>query len=114
MLKQFEILVDLHDRYCQPHRHYHTLAHVGKMFDCAADHALALTQEEVLAVWFHDSVYDPVHPAQNEELSSALAFSYVYSLGGNAMASVVKTIILDTKEHIPTCMESPKDRKSVV
>jgi predicted metal-dependent HD superfamily phosphohydrolase len=56
----------------EPIRHYHTPVHVMGMF-CHADKVgFALTPIQELAVWFHDSVYDPVATrGTNEEKSAA-------------------------------------------
>lgn len=101
-----DILLDLQVRYSEPDRHYHTLAHIGKMFDCAKDANIKLSEEQIWAVWFHDAIYDVKDPSQNEYKSAQLAFSYIYNFNGALSAKVVETIILDTKHHVPSCSES--------
>ena len=65
---------DLAARYSEPHRAYHTLAHVAEClteFDGARD--LATYPDEVeLAIWFHDAVYDP-HRHDSEVQSAEMA-----------------------------------------
>ena len=62
-------------RYREPHRRYHTLAHVT---DCLAQAAastdLTTSQRDLLetALWFHDAVYDPIR-RDNEAASGRLA-----------------------------------------
>jgi predicted metal-dependent HD superfamily phosphohydrolase len=72
------IFAALAERYGEPHRAYHTLAHVARClweFDHArllADHA----DEVELALWFHDAIYDP-HAADNEVRSAAWAVRFL-------------------------------------
>jgi predicted metal-dependent HD superfamily phosphohydrolase len=64
--------------YSEPHRHYHTLEHLADMFrvvgrlsgGCADPRAVRL------AVWFHDAVYDPRAP-DNEERSAELVAEWL-------------------------------------
>ena len=64
----FDMLVAAHS---EPHRHYHTLTHVGEMVRVVGRLADTAQDPEAiqLAVWFHDSVYDP--KAKNNEARSA-------------------------------------------
>lgn len=78
-LRPFERLVE---RYAEPHRHYHTLAHVQHClleFDAIrdlADHADSVE----MAVWFHDAIYDP--KAKDNEARSADLARVVLDVGG--------------------------------
>ena len=62
-------------RYAEPHRRYHTAAHLAKVLrtidELAGDHDLFLVR---LGAWFHDAVY-AIPPGQlpNEEASARLA-----------------------------------------
>jgi predicted metal-dependent HD superfamily phosphohydrolase len=62
------VFAELVKRYSSPERHYHTLMHIEAMLELLPQPSPAL----VLAVWFHDAVYD-THSADNEERSAALA-----------------------------------------
>lgn len=64
----FDRLVAAHS---EPHRHYHTLEHVAEMLKVVGRLAEASNDSEAiqLAVWFHDSMYDP--RARDNEARSA-------------------------------------------
>jgi Uncharacterized protein conserved in bacteria len=80
-------------RYSEPHRHYHTLAHIEHLLEL-----LPHADETVLAaVWFHDAIYDG---PQNEERSAALARSALTELNFSAESiALVERMILATKTH---------------
>ncbi|GAA1803741.1 metal-dependent phosphohydrolase [Planosporangium flavigriseum] len=65
---------DLITRWSQPHRHYHTTDHLAAVLTVVDRYAdLAPDADAVrLAAWFHDAVYDPRAP-DNEERSAQLA-----------------------------------------
>ena len=65
---------DLVARYAEPHRAYHTLAHVAECLTTldGARHLAVYPDEVELAVWFHDAIYDP-HREDNEAQSAELA-----------------------------------------
>ena len=67
----FERLQALH---AEPHRHYHTAAHVNALLrhlDAERGHAARPDRIE-LAIWFHDAVYKPTSKT-NEADSAAMA-----------------------------------------
>ena len=73
---------DLLARWSEPHRRYHTAAHLAVMLDVIEAHAgLADDADAVrLAAWFHDAVYE-VFASDNEERSAELAVAALGSLG---------------------------------
>ena len=91
--------------YAEPHRAYHTRAHIG---DClaklAAVDGLSAADRRRLewAIWWHDAVYDPTR-ADNEDLSADLARRDLPALGASAddVDEVVRLILL-TKGHTVT------------
>src|ERR1051325_7755552 len=65
---------ELAARYNEPHRAYHTLAHIADCLDQfeAAKHLAEEPLAVELAIWFHDAVYDS-RASANEERSVDLA-----------------------------------------
>jgi predicted metal-dependent HD superfamily phosphohydrolase len=89
---------DLEARYSDPHRHYHTLVHIGEML------ALLPHADETLlaAVWFHDAVYGG---EGNEERSAELAHRALTELGfPAAIIEDVQILILATRTHDPSTL----------
>jgi predicted metal-dependent HD superfamily phosphohydrolase len=62
------------ERYCEPHRAYHTVQHLRECLE-RFDEVCALAVHPAtveLALWYHDAIYD-VHSKTNEADSAALA-----------------------------------------
>jgi predicted metal-dependent HD superfamily phosphohydrolase len=86
--------------YSQDHRHYHTLEHVTTLFQLASSHSIRLSIPQILAIWYHDAIYDPTRK-DNEENSCKLLLQHHE---GNS--AIIKgylnraiNIIMDTKYH---------------
>lgn len=85
----------------EPHRHYHTLQHLAECLDWMASpevRALAIHPHEVvLALGFHDVVYD-VHRHDSEQRSADLAAGVLGAAGvaPEAIARIV-ALVLDTR-----------------
>jgi predicted metal-dependent HD superfamily phosphohydrolase len=102
------LLTKLRRCYAEPHRHYHSLAHIEALQRWFAQHH-ALAREPALidaAIWFHDAVYD-TRRQDNEARSAAMATE---ELGGLAwpVAAVerVAALVLTTQHH----QADPADR----
>jgi predicted metal-dependent HD superfamily phosphohydrolase len=67
--RTLNIATEIITRYTELHRAYHTLIHPLKMFQAAEKAEADLTDAQILAIWFHDIVYDP--RSKNNELASA-------------------------------------------
>lgn len=88
--------------YAEPHRAYHTGAHIA---DCLAKLAriegLGGHQRQLLtwAIWWHDAIYDPARP-DNEEASAEMARRDLADMGvGRADLDEVARLILLTMGH---------------
>lgn len=85
--------------YRAPDRAYHTLQHLGECFD-RLDEAGELMEragEVLVALWFHDAVYD-TRSSANEADSAAWAARVLREQGaGNACVARVERLILATR-----------------
>ena len=86
----------------EPHRRYHDLAHlaavlglVGELATAAADPAAVR-----LAAWYHDAVYDPTRP-DNEQVSAQRARAGLRGLVPDERIDAVERLVLLTAGHDP-------------
>ena len=104
-------LAILTEAYMEPHRKYHTLDHITRMFNTARDHKLTLTDEQYIAIWFHDFIYWPQSQV-NEEMSAQYCVEFLQDHPSfnnyivEISSSTVARIITDTKDHIATHPQS--------
>ena len=83
--------------YAEPHRRYHTPAHIGHClgeFDLAAD-AMDDADAVEMALWFHDAVHDP-RASDNEVRSAALFSAWATSPAQSGFNEKVGDLILMT------------------
>jgi predicted metal-dependent HD superfamily phosphohydrolase len=85
--KAYPAFDKLVEAYTEPHRHYHTLEHVGEVLRVVG--RLKGGPAVQLAVWYHDAVYDP-RAKDNEARSADLAERELAVLG--LSAEVVKHV----------------------
>lgn len=94
-------------RYCEPHRYYHTLEHIGEMLRIVnkLHHSPATFLELYLSVWFHDVVYEPGENT-NELRSAELAVEWLQKAGmsqelTNRVSELVRaTAHFESQAHI--------------
>jgi predicted metal-dependent HD superfamily phosphohydrolase len=87
----------------EPHRHYHTLQHLGEcMTQFGEVRAMAEHPGEVaLGLWFHDAFYEPRRD-DNELRSADWASSCIAKAGAGAeVAQRVHSLIMQTRHKIP-------------
>lgn len=95
--------------YAQPHRRYHTLAHIQRMLELVGT---GISDELRLAILFHDAVYEPFSQ-DNEERSCALFRTFVSMHGSRADAERVCALIMATKDHF-TATDGDDDAGRIV
>ncbi|MEE2887928.1 MAG: hypothetical protein VX951_10925 [Planctomycetota bacterium] len=99
-----ELILDLSRRYCEPHRHYHTLDHIAYLLMMGRE--MDLSDEQILSIWFHDAIYEP-QSATNEADSAALAVEMLTARAyPEASIEIVRQIVIDSEKHIPTIPEA--------
>lgn len=77
-----KVLDELAAAYADPHRAYHTLEHIAVLLRLLEEHGDRAADHDalVLAILFHDAVYDPAR-ADNEAASAELAAARLTGLG---------------------------------
>jgi len=90
ILEKYNINPNILEKYDEPHRFYHNWEHIEYML-IKASIKYTLTDELVLAIIFHDIIYDPKSKV-NEEKSADLFYSYVKN-------KEIYNAILDTETH---------------
>jgi predicted metal-dependent HD superfamily phosphohydrolase len=87
--------------YAEPQRHYHNRQHIAECLE-EFDQARHLAKQPIaveLALWLHDTVYEP-KAGDNEERSAALAKACLNECGiGAPVVDTVSRLILATKTH---------------
>ena len=97
------VLEDLVHAYGEAHRHYHTLDHIAALLTLLDRHGADVSDREALtlAILFHDVVYDPTRP-DNEEASAAWATARLDGLGfPEAVRTKVARYVLATRHGRP-------------
>jgi predicted metal-dependent HD superfamily phosphohydrolase len=90
-------------RYAEPHRFYHTLMHLQQVLILAERHRHALidSQSVILALFYHDAIYNP-RRSDNEQQSAALArHSLAQWLPEPRLARIEQLILATTGHALP-------------
>lgn len=94
----------LADAYSQPHRAYHTARHINECLEWLDVVEWQLSEPALVevAIWFHDSVYNPA-ANDNEEASAQWAQDWMQKHAApHADTAIVRTAILATRhDHEP-------------
>jgi predicted metal-dependent HD superfamily phosphohydrolase len=78
----------------EPHRRYHTLAHVEAMLSNLPD--ACASRELVAAIWLHDIVYDPQADDNEERSADRALIDLAYT---SIDRQAVRSLILGTRRH---------------
>lgn len=101
---------ELAERYGEPHRAYHTMAHLAECLrhlDGVPNPGDAAALIE-MALWFHDAIYDTKRH-DNEEKSADWAFDALRAAGATAaMARKIRDLVLATKHDAAPQDEAAK------
>lgn len=96
-----DFILELTRLYTDPSRKYHNLKHICSMLMGAPQ---PLTSEQTIAIWFHDAIYNPISPTNEEDSAELVTKLYdVDKLERYADIDVIKSIIMSTKKHQPLC-----------
>ncbi len=100
-----DVFREVRAHYDEPHRHYHTAAHLGhclKEFD-KAGHLIPDPDAVELGLWFHDAVYHP-KACDNELLSAELFMRKIGRYIAPARAEHIHRLIIATvHDTLPEC-----------
>lgn len=97
----------LRTRYAEPHRAYHTQAHLDAVLAgvAAARPGLSHPHAVELATWYHDAVYDPAR-TDNEECSARLLEGELPGLVAAVQIGQAASLVRATADHaLPPEME---------
>lgn len=91
----------LRTRYAEPHRRYHCWSHVEHMLSeyVIASSMLRLKEAVLLAIYYHDAVYDAAS-STNEENSAALLRQDAGGEVSDDLIGAAAAFILATRKHV--------------
>jgi predicted metal-dependent HD superfamily phosphohydrolase len=99
-------------RYTEPHRYYHTLAHISSMIACLDVRLSEIKDQKAveLAIFFHDWIYEP-QGASNEAESVLVfeKFAIEIGLAANLRLKVVRLVEATVKHEIADNVPSEED-----
>ncbi|MCD6019240.1 MAG: adenylyltransferase/cytidyltransferase family protein [Bacteroidetes bacterium] len=93
---------DVINLYDEPHRFYHTLAHIEDILKQLHDSDLLKHDELFLAAVFHDIVYNPQSNTNEEDSANLFLNAAKSSSLTTDQKEHIRQLILDTKHHKPT------------
>ncbi len=109
-------LAGLRARYAEPHRAYHTQAHIDAMLAGLRALGSAVGQPDMveLAIWYHDAVYDPA-AGDNERRSADLLRAELAGLADPAMLAQAEALVCWTADHgIPAGLPADRHRDAAL
>ena len=93
-------LTGLRVRYAEPHRAYHTQAHIDAMLAGLQALGETVVHPSVveLAIWYHDAIYDPAG-TDNEARSVALLRAELDGLAAPVLLAQAELLVRATADH---------------
>lgn len=94
----------LQEAYQSPGRYYHNWLHIQQLVSLQQAYAHQLTDPEAVlfAIFFHDIIYNPLQP-DNEEQSAAAAAAHLHKINyPTEKTGKISDFIIATKTHINT------------
>jgi predicted metal-dependent HD superfamily phosphohydrolase len=106
-----KLIMELQARYAEPQRHYHTWDHIEALLTHfeTIKHALHDPVSTLWALYWHDAIYDP-HRPDNEDASADLLVGDAAGLLTDLSLKRADRIIRATKEHLVPSDISESDR----
>ena len=105
-------LSSLRARYAEPHRAYHTQAHIDAMLAGLRELGEAVVHPAAveLAIWYHDAIYDPA-ATDNEARSAALLRAELDGLADATLLDQADLLVRATADHalpatLPAALEA--------
>ena len=94
------LIEDLKRRYSEPHRAYHTWAHIEALLGHAQNNARLIHRPTpfLWALLWHDAIYDP-HRSDNEEQSAELLHENARGLLSESDLLLAESLIRATAKH---------------
>ncbi len=93
----------IEDSYSEPHRHYHTGAHIEhclRQFD-RAPASMEDANAIELALWFHDVEYDPQSPNNEQESAERFRRSATGMMSDDLVEQVYRLIMATIHDYAP-------------
>lgn len=89
----------MEERYSEPHRAYHTLQHLEECFALFDQTSAEHPGEVLLALWFHDAIYDPKR-SDNEQKSADWGAEVLAAAGAGAQVlERFKALVMATRHE---------------
>lgn len=93
------------NRYNEPHRFYHSMPHLFDIVE-QLDKSGKSDDELFLAAVYHDAIYDPKSPDNEEKSAELFLYHAKDSSLSDSQKKSIQTLILDTKTHKATSEKS--------
>ncbi|MEJ2693349.1 MAG: N-methyl-D-aspartate receptor NMDAR2C subunit [Candidatus Thiodiazotropha sp.] len=103
----------IHEKYSEPHRHYHTIEHIKSCLESFDLIKGDLKNPEIveLALWLHDVIYDP-KKNNNEEMSARFAKDLLNRVGSDSTNSYSTNELIKATKHPST--PTSHDQKYII